>query len=245
MATVFERTPSVEQLGEEALRDMLLGMLNTNYRGDVAGELFNGSGKTDILVRVEDKNVFIGECKFYGARQTVTRAVDQPLSYLVWRDTGAALLMFVRGGNFTQAVERIHDAVEAHPQCQARRNAGDPARRVNYDFVRADDPTRRIRLAVMPFHIREGSRSTDRAGDDPRRPRLSWSAGQASSRLRASSAPCAASTSTAASGWPQANATTTAATNTFPGSSTPVRSRRAFTVSPPSPERAATLLRRG
>lgn len=56
-ATVFERTPSVENMPEEEIRNLFLGMLNTNYTGQVAGELFNGTGKTDICVRVGFVNV--------------------------------------------------------------------------------------------------------------------------------------------------------------------------------------------
>ena len=154
MATVFERTPSVQKLEEEEIRNLILGMLNTNYTGQVAGELFNGAGKTDICIRVEDRNAFIGECKFYDGRKTVTKAVDQILSYLVWRDTKAALLLFIRGGNFTQAIERAVEAMGSHPQCQHRAQGQDPSRRSDYVFTRADDPDRSIRLALLPFQLR-------------------------------------------------------------------------------------------
>lgn len=157
MATVFERTPGVEALGEEALRNLILGMLNTNYTGGVAGELFNGAGKTDICIRVDDRNILIGECKFYDGAKTVSDAVDQLLSYLVWRDTKAALLLFVRGGNFTQAVERAQEAVRTHPQCQKVMPTEDATRRSDYLFARADDQDRAIRLALLPFHVRAPS----------------------------------------------------------------------------------------
>lgn len=154
MATVFERTPSVEKMGEEEIRNLFLGMLNTNYTGQVAGELFNGAGKTDICIRDHDRNVFIGECKLYHGPKAVTDAIDQMLSYLVWRDTKAALLLFVRAGNFTQAVERAVEAVRSHPQCQRTVPAQDPTRRSDYVFTRADDPNRSIRLALLPFQLR-------------------------------------------------------------------------------------------
>lgn len=153
-ATVFERTPSVENMPEEEIRNLLLGMLNTNYTGQVAGELFNGAGKTDICIRDDDRNVFIGECKHYHGPKAVIEAIDQLLGYLVWRDTKAALLLFVRAGNFTQAVQRAVDAVRTHPQCQRPVPAQDPTRRSDYVFVRADDPSRAIRLALLPFRLR-------------------------------------------------------------------------------------------
>ena len=62
----IERTPGPYlNAEEEALRDALLLMLNTHYEGGATGETFNAAGKTDILIRVEDRNVFIGECKWW------------------------------------------------------------------------------------------------------------------------------------------------------------------------------------
>jgi len=153
MATVFERMPLGGNMGEEELRNVILGMLNTNFTGQVAGELFNGAGKTDICIRVEDRNVFIGECKFYNGPRSVTRAIDQLLGYVVWRDTKAALLLFVRGGNFTDVVEKAVEAVANHPQCQRRTTSADPSRRSDFVFTRADDPDRAILLALLPFQL--------------------------------------------------------------------------------------------
>ena len=153
MATIFERMPVAATIGEEELRNLILAMLNTNYSGQVAGELFNGSGKTDILVRVDDRNVFIGECKFYKGPKSVENATDQLLLYSVWRDTKAALLLFVRGGNFTEVVAKATQAVGAHSQCQRRVASRDPSRRSDFVFARADDPGRAIHLAVLPFQL--------------------------------------------------------------------------------------------
>ncbi|MGH3520958.1 MAG: hypothetical protein ACRDQ7_26995 [Haloechinothrix sp.] len=53
----LERSPSlVSKLKEEEIRDILLINLNAHFKGDAAGEVFNGAGKTDILIRVEDRN---------------------------------------------------------------------------------------------------------------------------------------------------------------------------------------------
>lgn len=153
-ATVLERTP----LGgwqEEEIRNLLLAQLNINYTGEVAGELFNGSGKTDILIRQSDRNVFIGECKFYDGPQSVRDAVDQVLSYLVWRDTKAALLLFVRGGAFSDIVSKAVNAVSDHGQCARVVSVDDPHRRSDYLFTRADDPDRAIHVALLPFKFLE------------------------------------------------------------------------------------------
>lgn len=152
MARIFERMP-VGDLQEEDLRNLLLGMLNTNYTGQVAGELFNGAGKTDICVRHGDRNVFIAECKFYRGPASVVAAMDQLLSYLVWRDSKAALLLFVRGGNFTQAVQRAVEAVEQHDQRRRTVVTATATERSDFEFARADDPERPIHVAVLPFRI--------------------------------------------------------------------------------------------
>src|SRR5215211_2947366 len=55
----------LRKLGGGATRDNLVVMLNSHYEGQATGETFNRSGKTDNLVRVEDRNVFIGECKWW------------------------------------------------------------------------------------------------------------------------------------------------------------------------------------
>lgn len=153
MATVFERMPLATGTREEHLRNMLLGMLNTNFTGQVGGELFNGAGKTDILMRHGDRNLFIGECKFYKGPKSVTDALDQLLGYVVWRDTKASLILFVRDGNFTEVVKTANDTVAAHSQCQKQLSAPDRSRRSDFIFSRADDPGRAIHLALLPFKL--------------------------------------------------------------------------------------------
>ena len=54
-------------LDEETIRDLLLALLNAQFEGAAAGEVFNAAGKTDILIRAGDRNVFIAECKIGGA----------------------------------------------------------------------------------------------------------------------------------------------------------------------------------
>lgn len=77
MSLVIERNPSsFASLDEESIRDHFLLQLNGHYEGGATGETFNASGKTDILIREDNKNVFIAECKFWRVakafRQVVT-----------------------------------------------------------------------------------------------------------------------------------------------------------------------------
>ncbi|WP_432937446.1 hypothetical protein ACQPXM_25090 [Kribbella sp. CA-253562] len=153
-ANSLERTPGTgAKLGEEELRDLLLGNLNSYWEGAAGGELFNGSGKTDILIRNHDRNVFIAECKIWDGPKVVADALDQLLGYLVWRDSKAALIMFIRTKNPATTIEKLHSAVEAHPRYVLTKDASNPSSRVDY-IVTADDEGRRVLLAVIPVVLR-------------------------------------------------------------------------------------------
>lgn len=153
-ATSLERTPkTTDKLDEEELRDLLLGNLNGYWRGAAGGELFNGSGKTDILIRDGDRNAFIAECKIWRGAKAVTDALDQLLSYLVWRDSKAALVVFIKTADPAATITKLHAAVEAHSSYVLTKDATDPSNRVDY-IVTADDEGRRVSLAVVPVVIR-------------------------------------------------------------------------------------------
>jgi hypothetical protein len=153
-ATSLERTPkTAAKLDEEELRDLLLGNLNTYWEGGAGGELFNGSGKTDILIRHGDRNVFIAECKIWHGPKGVADALAQLLSYLVWRDSKAALVMFIKTADTAATIQKLHAAVEANPSWALTADATNPSSRVDY-IVTADDEGRRVSLAVIPVAIR-------------------------------------------------------------------------------------------
>ena len=81
----LERRPVSARLllpGEETLRDWLMFLLSANYEAPDGSELFaggetgNGKGKTDILIRHQDRNAFIGECKFWHGPRKSGEAID-------------------------------------------------------------------------------------------------------------------------------------------------------------------------
>jgi hypothetical protein len=83
MAHVLERSPKAfYNLDEEGLRTHFLVQLNGHYEGQATGETFNFQGKTDILVRSGDRNIFIAECKFWGGPTKLTDRIEQLLGYL-------------------------------------------------------------------------------------------------------------------------------------------------------------------
>ena len=102
MVIVMERSPrAFRDMSEEDLRTHFLVPLNGHYEGQATGETFNYEGKTDILIRVDGRNIFIAECKFWTGPKGLTKALDQLLGYTSWRDTKAALLIFNRGRNMS------------------------------------------------------------------------------------------------------------------------------------------------
>jgi hypothetical protein len=153
MSVMMERSPTAfERLEEEHLRDFYLVVLNGHYEGRATGETFNAGGKTDILIRENNRNVFIAECKYWHGPQTVTDALDQLLAYLTWRDTKAALVMFNRNKNFTAMVKKMVETATEHPNCK-RGPTQETETRFRYVFASKDDPAREIILNVMAVNV--------------------------------------------------------------------------------------------
>jgi hypothetical protein len=109
--------------GEEDRRQFLLATLNTHYRGAGTAEAFNVSGKTDILVRHEGRNIFISECKFWEGQKGFEEAIDQLFSYAAWLDTKLALIVFVREKGLTSIIEKGREVLERHAQFVAAKDA--------------------------------------------------------------------------------------------------------------------------
>jgi len=122
MARGMERNPGdYANWQEEQLRDALLVMLNTHYEGQATGETFNKSGKTDIIIRIEDSNVFVAECKwwdgasrFASSNSAEPSALDQLLGYATWRDAKLALTVFVRNKEIDKTIKAACEALETH-----------------------------------------------------------------------------------------------------------------------------------
>jgi len=153
MVSVMERSPKeFIHLGEEVLRSHFLVQLNGQYQGRATGETFNYNGKTDILIREGDRNVFIAECKIWKGERELLNAVDQILSYLHWRDTKTALIVFNRNKSFSDVLAKIAPAVQSHRCCNRLiKKIGETEWR--FLFRNADDPNRELQLALMLFDV--------------------------------------------------------------------------------------------
>jgi hypothetical protein len=156
MVAVMERSPSAfETMGEEDLRTHFLVHLNGQYEGQATGETFNFQGKTDILIRTEGKNVFIAECKYWSGEKNFLETIDQLLSYLSWRDTKTAVLIFSRNANFTDVLSTIAAAAPTHPNFKHDLGKSDETT-FKYIFHQPNDPNREIQLTVMVFNVPAG-----------------------------------------------------------------------------------------
>lgn len=152
----WERTPRVaRKYDEEELRDQILIHLNGHFEGEAGGELFNGAGMSDILVRHGDRNVFIAECKIWSGQAGLIAAIDQLGKYMVWRDTKAALVLFIRQKDPSAIIDKANVAIREH---QAFRRDGRPSSQAesysNFIMRHGDDDQRDIQLALIPIVIR-------------------------------------------------------------------------------------------
>jgi hypothetical protein len=153
MTVVMERSPTAfAEMGEDDIRQHYLVQLNGHFEGAATGETFNHQGKTDILIRVDGKNIFIAECKFWHGEKQFTETVDQILSYLSWRDTKAAIILFNRNKDFSQVLAKIKEAIAAH----SHRKHGpkvESETRFRYVFGNPSDHSREIIFTVLAFDV--------------------------------------------------------------------------------------------
>jgi len=148
----MERHPSTYATKqEEDLRDFLLMALCTHYP-NTTGETFNKKGKTDILVRYEGANAFVGECKFWNGLKAFHETIDQILGYLTWRDSKAAVLCFVGNKELRPVLEQISTGTPQHP-CFVRLESKRSESWTQFEFRLKSDPTRNVHLAVLCFHF--------------------------------------------------------------------------------------------
>lgn len=151
----LERSPSLAQaLGEDQIRDILLISLNAVFEGAATGETFNHLGRTDILVRVRDTNVFVGECKVWSTETVLTEALDdQLLRYLTWRDTKGALLLFIRNQQVAPVIDKAIDLIQQHPNYIETLPGGTHHGRHDFVLHANGDPQKKIHIAFLPFAL--------------------------------------------------------------------------------------------
>lgn len=166
MGVVMERAPGTfDDLSEEGIRDFFLAQLNGMFHGGAVAEAFNAGGKTDILIRSGERNVFIAEFKVWSGPQAFVRAIDQLLNNLGWRDTKCAMILLVRQRDVSAVVDKANAVLREHP-CSKRYVAGEELEH-RYVFHWPGDERRELTLTVSAFAIPEAMARRSRRRKPP------------------------------------------------------------------------------
>jgi hypothetical protein len=149
----LERTSRrLRDLDEESLRDTLLMAMNSWYTGMVAGEAFNKEGKTDIIIKYREKNLYVAECKIWNDETKFKDGVDQLLNYLTWRDTKTSYIIFSKNADVTGVISKAQKLMETHPN-YLRREAELSNSCFRYVFKQKADSTRECSLTLHVFDL--------------------------------------------------------------------------------------------
>lgn len=149
--SIEQSSSRTRSLDEETLRDMFLVPLNAHF-GNATGEAFNVAGKTDILIRHETGNIFVAEFKIWGGEKRFLATIDQLLSYLSWRDTKTAIVMFNRNAAFSGVVAKLRELVKTHPNFVSGPVRLDETSD-SYTFSLPQDKDRQITVALLAFDL--------------------------------------------------------------------------------------------
>jgi len=152
----MEKKPALyKEKDEEGLRDQFLFVLETRYEGTTAtGETFNRSGKTDIILKYskDGSNLFVAECKFWHGSAEFLKAISQLFDkYLTWRDSKAALLIFVKNKEFSKVLQNVREEIKAHPYFM-KDNGSRGETSFSYIFHLPQDTDKKVFLEVLAFH---------------------------------------------------------------------------------------------
>jgi hypothetical protein len=161
---LIERYPGTfAGMSEPVLRDILLLILNNQF-GPATGESFSRGGKTDIFIPTPGGPVFIAECKIWAGKKAFSKAIDQMLGYLTWRETKAALITFVRQKNISDVGRQAVAALQEHalfvrPGVEI---ADNPVSILHHE----GDPEQLVRVAVILVAITQPEEATSEAGEE-------------------------------------------------------------------------------
>lgn len=153
MAIVMERSPKAfYDMDEESIRWQFIVPLNSHYEGMATGETFNYSGKTDIMIRYEGRNVFIAECKIWQGAKCFVDTIDLILKYTSWRDTKTAIILFNRNENFSSVLSQIPALIKAHPCFETDLGKRDETSS-KYILHNPEDKSRKLIMTVLAFNV--------------------------------------------------------------------------------------------
>jgi hypothetical protein len=166
LGKTFERLPATYMnKSEEELRDHFLLYLAPRFEGSATGETFNKIGKTDILIRYQNSNVFIAECKFWNGKISYLKTITQLLGYLTWRDSKAAVILFVKNIDFSSVIQVVENVTSEHSNYLGYVNKVYDSW-FNYRFHINGDCNREVKIAVILFHMPNLHDKSDEASKD-------------------------------------------------------------------------------
>jgi len=142
----------LRELDEESLRDTILMALNSVYRGMASAEAFNKEGKTDILIKYQDKNIFIAECKIWRGDAYFTEGIAQLLSYLTWRDSKTSYIIFSKNQDVKIVIKKSKTLLEANTNYIAKsKEISDSC--VTYRFKQNAETTSECLITLHVFDL--------------------------------------------------------------------------------------------
>ncbi|MBG6062910.1 hypothetical protein IWX83_002716 [Flavobacterium sp. CG_9.1] len=152
----MEKKPSTyKNKDEEGLRDQFLLLLETRYDNTTAsGETFNRAGKTDIILKYakDNSNLFVAECKFWHGNSEFQKAIFQLFDrYLTWRDSKAALIIFVTNKEFSNVLNTIRQEAPKHPYF-VKQPSGRGESSFSYIFHLPQDQKKEVYFEIIVFH---------------------------------------------------------------------------------------------
>lgn len=155
LGKAIERMPSTyKNKSEEELRDHILMYLEPRFEGSATGETFNKTGKTDILLRYQNSNVFVAECKYWSGESDLLKAIDQLLGYLTWRDSKTALVIFVKNKDLSSVINNVKSSTSKHPNYLGFDGEKEETW-LSYKIHLNNDKDREIYLTILLFHFPE------------------------------------------------------------------------------------------
>ena len=81
-------------------------------------------------------------------------ALNQLFRYLVWRDTKAAILLFIRRQDITAIIDKAIAKIEAHPNYKRSSPRANGDEFFEFTMHAEDDVDREIKLTLVPFALR-------------------------------------------------------------------------------------------
>lgn len=150
----FERTPTAYQgMGEEMLRDIILGSLNAVFEGAAVGEAFQGLGKVDIHLRISKGEVFVAEAKIWDGPASLTEVVAQLLDRLTWRDAFGVAVVLTKNADFGRVLQSIETAIPRLPGVIPESLRKDGANAFVARFSLPSDPSRQVEIHVRAYNL--------------------------------------------------------------------------------------------